>query len=55
MNDRCFMNCAFKELCNLDKENTEKCKVALDESAQKTARETTFGYKTEDLLKKQYR
>jgi hypothetical protein len=39
----------------LSKENTNDCKVAEDKQAQQVRSETTFGYKTEELLKKQYR
>lgn len=55
MNQFCPFNCAYKDLCNLDKENTAKCKVYADTETQEHKKSELFGYKTEDLLRMQYK
>jgi len=55
MNDNCFRKCAYKNICKLDNEDTVSCKVWNDKPAQETRETTTFGIKTEELMKKQYK
>ena len=55
MNDKCFRKCAYKDLCNLDGENTSKCKVADDKQSQDFKESTIMGRKTEELLEMQYK
>jgi len=55
MNKYCFRNCAYKDQCNLNEENTALCKVADDKDAQVFKRSTLFGIPTKDLLAMQYR
>ena len=55
MNKLCFRNCAYKDVCNLDKNNTELCKVADDKETQEFKRSTIMGISTEKLLAMQYK
>lgn len=55
MNEFCFRNCAYNDVCSLSEENTLRCKVADDKDAQDFKRATIMGIKTEDLLAMQYK
>ena len=55
MNTVCEKRCAYKDICNLDKQNTSECKVWCDYPAQTFKYATIMGYKTEDLLRRQYK
>lgn len=53
MNDLCNRTCAYKEVCNLDRYNTDLCKVAYDKQAQDFRNTHIIGYEIDALMKKQ--
>ena len=55
MNTVCKHRCAYKDICNLDSNNTEGCNVHRDYAAQAFKYSTIMGYNTETLLAKQYK
>jgi hypothetical protein len=55
MNTQCVYECEFKYICNLDKINTENCKVHMDVQAQYVHKHYVFGMPVEELIARQYK
>ena len=54
MNYNCLSDCKFKAVCNLNAEQTARCKVASDPWAKKDEREI-FGRTSKEICRKQGR